>query len=287
MFAFIQVKDDDIKILPKPLKDGKKIYKFPFNKTLRVDLDLGTVEGLSPYKPESMKEKIMGAKTSSQKIYVNGQIVEEYPAVYITLAKSIDDLKKSMKKEDEEEIMEEFTELRDNKNKKLQDGGANLLNKLSKGFGFIYRKKGGVNPLMIQAMANKAMKALDSGIKIANVAMQEKENFKKDNQSGGAFELKKIKKSAIDNTKKIYNMSKNTLNKGMQNINSMAANALKLMKGGQWKEANKEMKKINKQCRNMKSNYKKGKMCGGSHCGGCKPCKYAKKLLGGSSCSRK
>lgn len=278
MYAIIEIKDDDIKILPKaPKGENKRVFKFPLGKTLRVDLDEGKVEGLSYYKPDGMKEKLMGAKTSLDKIYINGQIVEDYPATYITLASSLKELENSIVQEKEEEIMEEFTEVRDKNNKKLQDGGASLKNMLSKGFGFIYRKKGGVNPLLLGMINSKANKIIDGALNILGDKLNGKE------QKGGAGELKKVKDFALDNTKKIYNVTKNSVNAGMQLINNFAKNTIKFMKGGEYGKAKKEMEKIQKQCKKMKSNYKKGKMCGGSQCGGsqcggCKPCQYAKKI---------
>lgn len=279
MYAIIQINDDDIQILPKaPKGENKRVFKFPFGKTLRVDLDEGKVQGLSPYKPSGMKEKIMGVK-SPAKVYINGQIVEDYPATYITLASSLKELKKSIVKEKEEEIMEEFTEVRDNNNKIIQDGGAKKMNYNSKGMGYMYRKKGGANPLILSMVNEKANKIINGALDIINKKVNGIE------QNGGAGELKKVKDFALDNTKKIYNISKNSVNTGMQLINNFAKNTIKFMKGGEYDKAKNEIKKIQKQCKKMKSNYKKGKMCGGSQCGGkCKPCHYAnKKMLGGSS----
>lgn len=276
MYAIIKVNDDDIQILPKAPKDTKRIFKFPLGKTLRVDLDEGKVEGLKEYKPEGMKEKLMGAKTSLTKIYVNGQIVEEYPAVYITLAKSLDELKKSIVKEEEEDIMEEFTEARDNKNKIIQDGGAKKMNKYSKGAGYMYRKKGGANIMAIANIDSKALKAIDKAKKLKDL----KGGSNCGSHHGGA-DFKKLQKSVLETTKGIYNISKGTVNKGMKEINSLAKKAYKYMKGGNYKQAKKELKKIQKQSKSMKKYYKGGAQCGGSSCykGGssCKVCKYAKK----------
>lgn len=289
MYVIIQINEDDIKILPSiPKKvDMKRIFKFPLGKTLRVDLDEGKVEGLSSYKPEGMKEKLIGAKTYLDKIYINGQIVEDYQATYITLASSLKELQNSIVKK--EDIMEEFTEVRDNNNKIIQDGGAKKMNYNSKGMGYMYRKKGGANPLLLNMINNNANKIIDGALDIIGEKINGKE------QKGGAGELKKVKDFALNNTKKIYNISKNSVNEGMQSINNFAKNTIKFMKGGEYNKAKKEMKKIQKQCKKMKSNYKKGKMCGGSQCGGsCKPCKYAKKklmsskkMLGGSECNEK
>lgn len=280
MFVIIEIQDDDIVILPKLPNKGNmnRIYKFPLGKTLRVDLDEGKVEGLESFEKyqKTIKERMMGIHTDLDKIYINGQIVEDYPATYITLHKSLEELEKSIIKEEEEEIMEEYTEVRDKNNKKIQNGGAYRLNKKSKGYGYIYRKKGGINIMSLNLIANKTKKTLSDSLD-----MLKKLKVGGHSQCGGSnLDIKEIKKSVMKNAKKIYNISKGTINEGMSSINKLAKNAFILIKGGKYEKAIETMKKIGKSCNDIKMNYKKGKYCGGYKCNNCKYCKY-----GGASIS--
>ena len=185
--VIIRVEDDDVKILPKiPTDKLSRVYKFPLNKTLRVDLDLGTVEGLKSVIPKKkgfmsklLKKEDPETVTSLNKVYIHGQIVEDYPAIYVTISDSLEKLKESIQKVDDEDIMEDYMEVRDKNNKKIQNGGS-----WSKRGGYLYRKKGGMNIIKLAKMnlsldgVNRLLKklGLKGGSKMNNKELVERIN---------------------------------------------------------------------------------------------------------------
>ena len=277
--VIIKVEDDDVKILPEIPNDGNldRIYKFPLNKTLRVDLDLGTVEGLKSVIPKKkgfmsklLKKEDPETITSLDKVYIHGQVVEDYPAIYVTISDSLQKLKESIQKVDDEDIMEDYMEVRDKNNKKIQNGGS-----WSKRGGYLYRKKGGMNIIKLSKISlnlngiNKLLKklGLKGGTKIDNKMIIE-------NKKGG----KNIKNMMINKIKNISKLSRTKLNKGFEQINKMSKTALKMFKGGSVSDLQKIIKKMNQKIISLKKKYIGGNYCGGSNH---KNCKYCKK--GGSS----
>jgi len=196
--VIIRVEDDDVKILPKiPTDKLSRVYKFPLNKTLRVDLDLGTVEGLKSVIPKKkgfmsklLKKEDPETVTSLDKVYIHGQVVEDYPAIYVTISDSLEKLKESIQKVDDEDIMEDYMEVRNKNNKKVQNGGS-----WSKRGGYLYRKKGGMNIIKLTKMnlsldgVNRLLKKL--GLKrggslpkdIENIVMKYKKEMEKNDKN--------------------------------------------------------------------------------------------------------
>lgn len=270
--VLIKVNDDDIKIISNVSKDDnlKRVYDFPLNKTLRVDLDEGKVEGLQPYqKPEGLFNKLFKKQSDNlDKVYIHGQIVEDYPAMYVTLSSSLSELKKSIQKVEDEDIMEDFMEVRDKNNKKIQQGGS-----MSKKGGYRYRKKGGMNILKLSKMMNNIK---DISSKLVGL------NNKKDEEQVGGSQLKKDIQQKM---KEIIKLSSNTVNKGFEKLKKLGNDAILLFKGGSMKKFQEVIDNMKKEMMKMKKNYIGGMYCGGSQCGGKVKCVYCKKA--GSNCNRK
>jgi len=294
--VYVKIDDYDIKILEKVKENSKRVFKFPLGKTLRVDLDEGTVEGLEEYKPsKSLLKKIFDKdSTKLNKIYIHGQIVDDYPATYITLHKSLPELEKSIIKVTDEDISEEYTEVRDKKNKIIQNGGSSC----NKRGGYMYRKKGGMNILKMTKMLNnldKIQEAMELQKKLKNPKKLSLEDLNKmaelgynakklveGQQMGGSKIIKNVEKKI----KEIVKLSSKKVNTGLEKINKLAKETYINYKGGNMKNFNSSFKKLDKELNKMKKIYNGGKYCGGSNCSGnkCKYCKNGGSNCGGSNC---
>lgn len=268
----VRVDSDDIVILsevPQSNYEPSKIYNFPLGQTLRVDLDDGKIDRLKPYeKPKLglfgsiLKKKDPNSITELEKIYINGQIVEDYPAVYITLHKSLPELKQSIRKITDEDIMEEYTEarLKNNRVTKIDDnmiGGSNC----------VYQN-GGINIIKYLKIEKqlkdlkKLFNSINKNKKVNNdlITLDEEtikyfknkiNNIKNKNQIGGSDIIKLFKK-IIKDTQKISN-------KTMKKINKNIKKSLVYFKGGKYLKAQKMIKESCIYCKNGKKILKGGK----------------------------